>query len=307
MTTASYPFSQAVVPRRLFATMSGPTPDVRRVALATIVALIAFASNSILCRLALASARIDPASFTTIRIVAGALALALIASFGRANRAPARGRSGWTSAAFLYLYAIAFSGSYVSLSAGTGALILFGCVQTTMWIAAFKAGERPRRLEWIGLAVAVAGLVYLVLPGLAAPSPLGAALMAIAGISWGMYSLRGRGSANPLDDTARNFRCAVPFALATSVVAFTYLHASPRGVALAATSGAISSGIGYVIWYAALRGLSATRAATVQLSVPVIAALGGILFLGEVMTARLSIAAVLILGGVGTALAARSR
>jgi drug/metabolite transporter (DMT)-like permease len=176
-----------------------------------------------------------------------------------------------------------------------------------MLVAAIRSGERPRLLEWIGLAVAIGGLVYLVSPGLSAPSPLGAALMAIAGIAWGFYSLRGRGSPNPLEDTARNFLRAVPFALATSAIAFAQTHASPRGVVLATVSGAISSGIGYVIWYAALRGLSATRAATVQLSVPVIAAVGGILFLGELMTTRLLTAAVLILGGVGTALAARRR
>ncbi len=280
--------------------------DTRRIAAATVIALVAFASNSILCRLALGTSRIDPASFTSIRIASGALVLAIIASAGRRDPRVAS-RSGWVSAAFLYLYAIAFSFSYVSLSAGTGALILFGCVQTTMLAAALRSGERPRALEWTGLTIAIGGLVYLVSPGLSAPAPLGAALMALAGVAWGFYSLRGRGSPNPLEDTARNFLRAVPFALATSALTIPAIHTSARGVALAVASGALSSGIGYVIWYAALRGLSATRAATVQLSVPVIAAIGGILFLSEVMTLRLTMAAVLILGGVGIALAARRR
>ncbi len=281
----------------------------RRIAVATVFALIAFASNSILCRLALGPSGIDPATFTTVRIVSGALMLACIVAITR-RRASAdgpRSRAGWISAAFLYLYAIAFSWSYVSLSAGTGALILFGCVQTTMLAAALRAGERPRRLEWVGLAIAVGGLVYLVSPGLAAPSPLGAALMATAGVAWGLYSLRGRGSARPLHDTARNFLRAVPLAIATSLALLARVHASREGIALAVASGAISSGLGYVIWYAALRGLTATRAATVQLSVPVIAAWGGILLLGETLSARLVTAAVLILGGVGVALAARRR
>lgn len=285
-----------------------PVSGARGIVATTFLALVAFASNSILCRLALASARIDPESFTTVRVVSGAAMLALIAATRRrADAEPRRSRAGWTSAAFLYLYAIAFSCSYVSLSAGTGALILFGCVQATMLLAALRAGERPRAIEWLGLATAIAGLVYLVLPGLAAPSPVGAALMATAGASWGLYSLRGRGSENPLADTARNFRCAVPFALATSLAMVSRVHATRDGVLLAAVSGALSSGIGYVIWYAALRGLSATRAATVQLSVPVIAAGGGIVFLGEHLTARLITAAAMILGGVGVALAARRR
>lgn len=282
--------------------------SVRGVISATALAMIAFASNSILCRLALGGAHIDPASFTTVRIVSGAVALALIAAARRHSHRERRPtRAGWTSAAFLYLYAIAFSVSYVSLSAGTGALILFGCVQTTMLLAALRGGERPHRLEWLGLGVAVAGLVYLVLPGLAAPSLVGALLMAAAGVAWGLYSLRGRGSSDPLDDTARNFARAVPFAVATSIAALSRVHATAEGIALAAASGAISSGVGYVIWYAALRGLTATRAATVQLSVPVIAAVGGVLLLGETISIRLVVAAAMILGGVAAALSARRR
>jgi drug/metabolite transporter (DMT)-like permease len=277
------------------------------VAVATLIALIAFASNSILCRVALESATIDPATFTAVRVVSGAVALALIAlvSPRRPFRRPSR--AGWTGAFLLFAYAIAFSYAYLTLGAGTGALLLFGCVQTTMLVAALKNGERPRRPEWLGLLVAVAGLVYLVSPGLSAPSPAGAALMAAAGVAWGLYSLRGRGSEDPLRDTARNFLRAVPLALLVSAVAWSGAHAGAEGIALAAASGAISSGLGYVIWYAALRGLTATRAATVQLSVPVIAAFGGVAFLGERVSLRLAVSAAMILGGVGAALAARRR
>ncbi len=278
-----------------------------RIALATGVALVAFASNSILCRLALGARQIDPASFTTVRIVSGAAVLAALAAVSRPRRPRVRTRAGWTSATYLFAYAIAFSLSYTTLGASTGALILFPCVQITMLVAALRAGERPRALEWLGLSVALAGLVYLVMPGLAAPSPAGAALMAAAGVAWGLYSLRGRGSPDPLGDTARNFICAVPWALAVTVAAWSRAHASSNGLVLAAISGALSSGLGYVIWYAALRGLTATRAATVQLAVPVIAAVGGIVFLGEAVTTRLAIAAILILGGVGATLAARRR
>lgn len=279
-----------------------------RVVVATILALIAFASNSILCRLALGTAAIDPASFTTIRVVSGAAMLSLIGlAAPRVAPGPRRTRAGWTSALLLFLYAIAFSCAYVSLTTGTGALILFGCVQATMIVAALKAGERPRWVEWAGLSVAMAGLVYLVSPGLSAPSPAGAALMATAGVAWGLYSLRGRGSLDPRGDTTRNFVCAVPFALMLSIALFSRAHVGFRGVAFAGASGAISSGIGYVIWYAALRGLTATRAATVQLSVPAIAALGGVVFLGESASARLVVSAALILGGVGVAVAARRR
>lgn len=284
-------------------------PHPRRVVAATVVAMVAFASNSILCRLALAPSSIDPASFTGIRIASGAATLALIlAASKRGGRTAAPpSRAGWISAFFLFLYAIAFSWSYVTLSAGTGALILFGCVQATMWLTAWWSGVRPRWVEWLGLTLALAGLVYLVRPGIAAPSPAGAALMAGAGVSWGVYSLRGRGSPDPLSDTARNFLCAVPFAAFACVLAVTRAHAERDGVVYAIVSGALSSGVGYVIWYTALRGLSATRAATVQLSVPVLAALGGVAFLGETFSLRLALAAVMILGGIALALAAHRR
>lgn len=284
--------------------MDGRPPSPLRTLALTAFTLVAFASNSILCRLALAGGSIDPASFTTLRLASGATTLALIAVLsGRRVRAG----GGWVSAFFLALYAIAFSLAYITLSAGTGALILFGCVQATMIIAALRSGERPGALQWAGLATALGGLVFLTAPGLAAPTPLGSLLMALAGFAWGVYTLRGRSGHDPLAATTRNFLRAVPFALAASLIMLGRRDISAHGAILAVASGALASGVGYVAWYAALRGLSATRAATVQLSVPVIAALGGVVFLSETVSPRLALSAVLILGGVGLTLAGRTR
>jgi len=205
----------------------------------------------------------------------------------------------------LFLYAIAFSFAYVSLSAGTGALILFGGVQLTMLSVGLYSGERFTPLSWAGFVLAVAGLVYLVSPGLAAPAPVGAGLMAIAGIAWGVYSLHGRGVADPLLATSGNFLRTLPLTLIASTLFLANMQANWLGVALAIASGAIASGVGYVIWYAALRGLNATRAATVQLSVPVIAAFGGALFLSELISLRLLIASAAMLGGIGMVLMQR--
>ena len=276
--------------------------------LLTAVALVAFASNSILCRLALGAREIDAASFTLVRVVSGALTLAAIRAAAAPKVAPKTEakRGPWISAALLFIYAAPFSFAYIRLSAGTGALILFACVQATMLIGAIRSGERFKRLEGIGLATALAGLTYLVSPGLSAPSPLGSALMAIAGVSWGLYSLRGRGSADPLGDTTNNFVWAIPLALLVSLAAVRGTHISARGVALATASGALASGLGYTVWFAALRGLTAIRAATVQLTVPVLAAAGGVLLLQESVTFRLVASAALILGGVGLALAGRA-
>jgi drug/metabolite transporter (DMT)-like permease len=267
----------------------------------TAAALLAFAANSVLCRLALGQAAIDAASFSTVRLGSGALALALLG----AGRRVSGKRGSWTSAAMLFAYAVAFSFAYRTLSASTGALILFGAVQTTMILAALGSGERPHRLEWLGLLLALCGLVVLVSPGLAAPSPAGSALMGLAGISWGMYSLRGRRAGDPLADTGGNFVRAVPLAVVVSCCTLPHAHLSRHGAFLAALSGTLASGVGYVLWYAALRGLTATRAATVQLAVPALAALGGVLFLAEHVSARLLLAAALILGGVGLAVASR--
>ena len=232
--------------------------------------------------------------------------LFIIASLQRKGNEPVLCGS-WLSAAFLFLYAITFSFAYLSLSTGTGALILFGSVQVTMIVVALHSGERPRAMEWMGLILALGGLVYLVFPGLTAPSPLGSALMIIAGISWGFYTLRGRRSQTPLNDTAGNFVYAVPMVLVILLFSLKNMSISPYGVLYATLSGALASGVGYVIWYAALRGLTTTRAATVQLSVPVIAAWSGIVFLAENMSARLIIAGMLILGGIALSLSSRAK
>jgi len=271
--------------------------------LCTASALVAFAANSVLCRLALGRAAIDAASFSTIRLASGALALLLLCQGLRSRPFGVRGN--WRSAALLFLYAVPFSFAYLSLSAGTGALILFGSVQATMLVAALGTGERPHPLHWLGLTLALGGLVVLVLPGLQAPAPAGAVLMAVGGISWGIYSLRGRSPAGPLAETTGNFIRALPLALAVSLLSVRHLHLSARGILLAVISGAIASGVGYVLWYAALKGLSAARAATVQLPVPVLAAAGGVIVLSESVSLRLVAAAILILGGVALALAGR--
>jgi drug/metabolite transporter (DMT)-like permease len=277
----------------------------RRSILYTTTALIAFAGNSILCRVALGRSTIDAATFSTIRLAAGAGMLVLVAASTRAGALQASGS--WMSAALLFLYAVPFSFAYVSLTTGTGALILFGAVQVTMMMAALWSGERPHPLQWLGLGLALAGLVYLVLPGLAAPSAVGSALMALAGISWGLYSLRGRGVANPLSQTTSNFVRAVPLAIVVSLIARAQAHVTWPGALLAVASGALTSGLGYVLWYAALRRVTATRAAVVQLTVPVLAGAGGVIFLGETISSRLVVSAMVVLGGVSLALVGRER
>jgi drug/metabolite transporter (DMT)-like permease len=271
----------------------------------TATALVAFAANSVLCRLALGARRIDPSTFTTLRLLAGAVVLGGIVALGRyAGANPAARAHGWrriAPALMLFVYALGFSLAYVRLSVGTGALLLFGTVQLTMIASALWRGDRPGALEWAGLALALAGLVALVLPGLTAPPLHAAALMTVAGVGWGLYSLAGRGASDPLRSTASNFALALVPALAVNAIARGTVHVTPMGAVLAVTSGALASGLGYVAWYAALRGLSATRAAIVQLAVPVIAAAAGVLFMGEAVTVRLVLCAALILGGVGLA------
>jgi drug/metabolite transporter (DMT)-like permease len=270
------------------------------------MALVAFAGNSVLCRLALGSGAIDAASFTTVRLLSGALTLWLLLSLRRsAALPPARGS--WVSAAMLFLYALCFSFAYVSLATGTGALILFGMVQLTMILAGVAGGERPHPLEWLGLFLALGGLIYLLLPGISAPSLEGAALMGLAGIAWGVYSLRGRGSRDPIAVTADNFARSVPMVAVVSLLALGALAITSRGLLLAIASGALASGVGYAIWYAALPGLTATRAATVQLCVPLVAALGGMVFAGESVTLRLAIAGLAILGGIAVATVGHAR
>ena len=266
--------------------------------------MLAFAANSLLSRLALQHASIDPASFGTLRLGSGALVLAAIV---RLRASPHRAaRPDWLAAAMLFAYVACFSFAYLTLSAGTGALILFGMVQLTMFGVGLRAGERFSAAAWAGLALALAGLLALVAPGVAAPAPGGAALMAAAGVAWGIYSLRGRAAVDPVAATAGNFLRAAPLALALSLVFARDFHVSAEGVALAVASGALSSGLGYVIWYAALPGLTALRAATVQLSVPPLAAIGGVLLLSEALSLRLMLASAAILGGVALVLLSRS-
>ena len=284
--------------------LTGP-PTRARTLLTTVFALVAFAANSVLCRLALRPGAIDAASFSTIRLASGAAMLLLLSRWAPAPAG--RPAGSWISAVVLSLYAVPFSFAYIGLSTGTGALILFGCVQVTMMAGALRSGERPAASQWLGLGSALVGLVYLVLPGIAAPPPLSAGLMALAGLAWGIYSLRGRGALNPLAQTTSAFVRSVPIALALSAISFRQFHAGVGGIALAVASGTAASGMGYVAWYAALRGLTATRAAVVQLSVPIIAAVGGIVFLTEALSTRLVVAALLVLGGVALAILGRER
>lgn len=270
-------------------------PSVARLATLTLFALLAFAGNSLLCRAALRHTPIDAASFTTIRMFSGAVTLWVLVQLTRRD---ATGRGSWPSALALFAYAAAFSFAYVSLPAGTGALLLFGSVQTGMIGWGLYKGERFSSLQWAGLALAITGLVGLLLPGLSAP-PLGAAaLMIIAGLAWAVYSLRGKGAGDPLRVTAGNFVRTVPVALLMSLLFMGRAQVDTVGALYAVASGAITSGIGYAIWYTALPHLKATSAATLQLSVPVIAAVGGILWLGEAPTLRLLLASLAILGGI---------
>ncbi|QBR04369.1 DMT family transporter [Paraburkholderia pallida] len=284
--------------------MNQSQPAMRTVLL-TGATMVAFASNSLLCRLALQHASIDAASFSSIRLVSGAAMLAVLSRWGPGRVQQAR--ADWLAATMLFTYVAFFSFAYLTVSAGTGALILFSAVQLTMFGAGLQAGEQFATLAWLGLALALAGLIYLVSPGVTAPTPLGTLLMSAAGVSWGVYSLRGRGVANPLAATAGNFLRAAPMALVLSLLLQSRFHVAPVGIALAITSGAVTSGIGYVIWYAALKGLSAMRAATVQLSVPPIAAFGAVPLLSEEITIRLILASAAILGGIAMALACRTQ
>ncbi len=266
--------------------------------------MIAFASNSLLCRVALKQTSIDPASFTFVRVFSGAIALWLIM---RIRRSSFRVTGNWVSAVALFIYAAAFSLAYVDLAAGTGALLLFGAVQVTMIFWGLRQGERLWAIQAVGLIAAMAGLVLLVLPGLSAPSILGSVLMLSAGVAWGIYSLRGKNSGDAITSTAGNFLRAIPFAAVMVMGSLPWLRLDPAGICYATISGAITSGIGYVLWYAALPGLKAANAATVQLSVPVLAATGGILLLGEPITLRYAFASLAVLGGIALVILEKNR
>jgi len=271
----------------------------------TALALIAFAFNSILCRLALREGEADAAGFTAVRLLSGAIALILISYFFSENAESMKSGS-WPSAFFLFAYALCFSFAYLGLTAGTGALILFGSVQMTMIAAAIVKGERPAMLEWLGLLIALGGLVYLVFPGLVSPPLVSSLLMAAAGMSWAAYTLRGKSSADPLGDTTGNFVRSLPMVAVVAIVFLPNLHLSARGVVLAVLSGAVTSGVGYTVWYAALKFHTSTRAAILQLAVPIIAAFGGVLLLDEALTVRLAIASALIVGGIALTIGGRS-
>lgn len=276
-----------------------------RVAVFTLFALLAFAGNSLLCRAALIHTDIDPVSFTAVRLISGALVLWLLISIKSENRA---GEGSWWSALALFAYAIAFSVSYVSLSTAAGALLLFGAVQASMIAYGFWRGERFTLLQSLGFIFACAGLVGLLLPGLSAP-PVGAGLlMMLSGVAWGIYSLRGKSGGDPLKVTAGNFVRTVPMALMLALLCVDGLSFDLKGVCYAVLSGALTSGLGYALWYTALPYLKASTAATVQLSVPLVAAVGAVLFLAEPFSVRLILASIAILGGIAlVTLTARQR
>lgn len=263
----------------------------------TSLALIAFAANSVLCRLALGNEAIDAASFTIMRLLSGTIVLLLIVAATR-NSAADTTKGSWGASFMLFLYAATFSYAYVSLDTGTGALILFGSVQITMILLSLISGARLHLTEWAGVAIAFTGFVYLILPGVTTPSTTGFALMTVSGIAWGIYTLKGRGSKNPLLDTAYNFLRTTPLVIILAIIAMNTLNYSTGGIVLALLSGGITSGIGYTIWYIALGSLTSTQAAVLQLSVPLIAALGGVIFVSEAITFRLMISATLVLGGI---------
>ena len=256
--------------------------------------------------MALGQSSVDAATFSIVRVVSGAVTLLAISARMSGSLFAVGGS--WTAAALLAVYALPFAFAYTQLSAGTGALILFGCVQMTMPLVALTAGERPHVVQWVGLFVALGGLAYLVAPGLTAPSPSAAVLMAIAGVAWGAYSLGGGSpSGSPLTQTTGNFVRAVPLVFMAGLMFIPRVHIEPRGILLSVASGAVTSGLGYVAWYAAVRGLTAMRASVVQLAVPVIAAVGGAVFLSERITLRLLLSSVLVLGGIAMAIVARQR
>lgn len=282
-------------------------PSAARTAALTGGALVAFAANSLLCRAALAPRLVDAVSFTGIRLASGAVALGLLARVGAGERAGEPREGSWASALALAAYAYTFSLAYLRIGATIGSLVLFGAVQLTMIGWGVARGERPGPFEVVGLLLAFGGLVALTLPGAHAVDVPGAVLMAVAGASWGVYSLRGRGARRPLAANADNFLRCLPFVVVLAVAFAAQAKVDWRGAALAAVSGAVTSGIGYAIWYAALPGLRATSAAIVQLAVPVIAAGGAVVLLGEALSIRLVGAGAAILGGVAIAVLGRAR
>jgi len=267
--------------------------------LVTCLALLAFAGNSLLARYALLDGVIDAASFSAIRLAAGAVVVLLLVVLK--ERATPHWQAGsWLNAFYLFLYALTFSFAYLSLDTGVGALILFAAVQVTMVLRSMLSGKRLSRWEWLGLLMACSGVSYLLLPDSNTSNlPMsGVLLMLIAGIAWGLYSIAGKGAVNPLAETGGNFLRSLPFVLLLLLLTFDTTNATLTGVLLAIVSGGITSGLGYALWYVALRGLSVTQAALVQLSVPIIAAFGGIILLNETITMQLVISTLLVIGGI---------
>lgn len=275
-----------------------------RILLLTTLAMLAFAGNSLLCRLALRETEVDAASFTAIRLLSGALTLWLLLTLRQAGQ-PIAGN--WSGAVALFTYAAAFSFAYLQLDTGVGALLLFGAVQLSMLLWGLLRGERLGLSASLGTALATAGLMALLLPGASAPPLLAALLMLLAGVAWGAYSLLGRGQGDPLAVTTGNFLRAAPLAVLLALVLLSQLNWDGPGLFYAVLSGALTSGVGYAIWYSALPGLRASQAATVQLSVPILAALGGSLLLGEALSLRLMLSAVAVLGGIALVLGSRQR
>lgn len=275
-----------------------------RTLLLTAVAMLAFAGNSLLCRLALKTTEIDPATFTSLRLLSGALMLALLLRL-RHGRAAMAGS--WGGATALFIYAAAFSFAYGSLAAGVGALLLFGAVQISMLLWGWLQGERPGPMSLAGLLLAFAGLLTLLLPGASAPALGGSLLMLLAGVAWGAYSLLGRTSSDALAATTGNFVRSLPLAALLSLVLVQTASWDMNGVLYALASGALASGLGYAIWYMAIVDLKAIQAATVQLSVPIITALAGGLLLDEALSLRLTLSSLAVLGGIALVLAARQR
>ena len=290
----------------------GAAPGLRRgrLILVTALAMVAFAANSVLARLALSDSDIDAGTYTSIRLLTGSLfLLTLVSLTRRASPKGAVGKGSWISATALFVYAAGFSYAYLSLGAGTGALILFGVVQAVILATALIRGDRPGWATYLGLSTALAGLVYLVLPGVSAPDPLGAGLMVLAGLGWATYTLMGREASDPLVSTAGNFLLSIVFCAALFLCVLTVgsEHLSVRGVVLASFSGALASGLGYTLWYAALPHLTRAQSGVVQLSPVPLAAAGGLLLIGEPLTARLAMGTLLILGGVALAVVAPQR
>lgn len=281
----------------------------------TVLSLIAFAANSILCRIALGQQYIDPAGFTIIRLLSGSIALYFILVFHQYRKKPdtnnssqhsgehiATSKGSWLGSALLFAYALSFSYAYGYLDTGTGALILFGSVQICLILSALLAKQKLLNSEWLGLGLACIGFVYLIYPELTTPSLAGFILMMVSGVAWAGYTLVGKRSTAPLIDTCYNFFRTIPFVLILLVLTISTTEYSYDGVLLAVLSGAIMSGVGYAIWYVALTGLTTTKAAVVQLLVPVIATIGGVIFMSEAMTTRLQISTVMVLGGIALVL-----